>query len=137
MLDNLFAPVVRFAPVVLRIVLGIVGAMHGWPKMKDLGTFIGNVEKMGIPLAPVFGTAAALSEFLGGLALILGFFGRYAALFFGCVMAVAVFKVHAANGFFAKSNGFECPLMLLAACVSIVISGSGPLSLDRLMGRKK
>jgi putative oxidoreductase len=136
-LDDVFAPGARFAPVLVRIVVGIVAAVHGWPKMKDLGAFIANVEKLGIPLAPVFGTAAALSEFLGGIALILGLFGRWAAFFFACTMAVAVFKIHGANGFLSKGNGYEYPLVLLVASFSIVLSGSGPLSVDRLLGKKK
>lgn len=137
MLDEVFAPGARFAPVLVRVVIGIVGAVHGWPKMKDLGAFIANVDKQGIPLAPVFGTAAALSEFLGGIALILGLFGRWAAFFFACTMAVAVFKIHWANGFLAKGNGYEFPLVLLVAALSIVLSGSGPLSVDRILGKKK
>jgi putative oxidoreductase len=136
-LDEVFAPGARFAPVLVRVIVGVVGAVHGWPKMKDLGAFIANVEKLGIPLAPVFGTAAALSEFLGGIALILGLFGRWAGFFFACTMAVAVFKVHGANGFLSKGNGYEYPLVLLVASISIVLSGSGPLSIDRLLGKKK
>ncbi len=137
MLDDIFAPSARFAPVLVRIVVGIVAVVHGWPKMKDLGVFIASVQKMGIPLAPVFGTAAALSEFLGGIALILGLFGRWAGFFLACTMAVAVFKVHGPNGFFNKASGYEYPLVLLVASISIVLSGSGPLSLDRLLGKKK
>lgn len=137
MLDEVFAPAARFAPVLLRIAIGIVGAVHGWPKMKNLGAFIASVDKLGIPLAPLFGTAAALSEFLGGLALILGLFGRWAAFFFGCTMAVAVFKVHGARGFSNDANGYEYSLVLLVASASIVLSGSGPLSVDRLLGKKK
>ena len=137
MLDNWFSPGARFAPVFLRVIVGVVGVLHGWPKMKTLGAFIDSVGKMGIPLAPVFGTAAALAEFLGGLALIFGLFTRYAAFFFACVMAVGVFKVHMKNGFFASANGYEYPLVLLVAAVSLVLSGAGPISLDRMFGRKK
>lgn len=137
MLDDIFAPSARFAPVLVRIIVGVVGVVHGWPKMKDIGGFIESVGKMGIPLAPVFGTAAVMSEFIGGIVLILGLFGRWAAFFFACVMAVAVFKVHGPNGFLSKANGYEYPLVLLIASLSIVLSGSGPLSVDRLLGKKK
>lgn len=137
MLDSWFSRGARFAPLLVRLGVGIVAVLHGWPKMKDLASFITHVEKLGLPLAPVFGTAAALSEFLGGIALILGLFGRYAAFFFACVMAVAVFRVHLPNGFSAKANGYEYPLTLLIASLSLILSGSGPLSLDRLFGRKK
>ncbi len=137
MLDNWFSPGARFAPFFLRVMIGIVGVLHGWPKMMTLGAFIEKVHKMGVPIAPVFGTAAALAEFLGGLALIFGFFTRYAAFCFACVMAVAVFKVHLPNGFFAKGDGYEYPLVLFVAAVSLVFSGAGPISLDRMFGRKK
>ncbi len=137
MLDNWFSPGARFAPVFLRVVVGVVAVLHGWPKMKALGTFIEKVDKMGVPIAPVFATAAALAEFLGGLALIIGLFTRYAAFSFACVMAVAVFKVHQPSGFFAKGNGYEYPLVLLVAAVSLIFSGAGPISLDRMFGRKK
>jgi putative oxidoreductase len=136
-LDNWFSPGARFAPVFLRVIVGVVGALHGWPKLKSLGGFIERIDRMGIPIAPVLGTAAALAEFLGGLALILGLFTRYAAFFFACVMAVAVFKVQLPNGFFAKGNGYEYPLVLLVAAVSLIFSGAGPISLDRMFGRKK
>jgi putative oxidoreductase len=119
------------------VVVGVVAVLHGWPKMKALGAFIEKVDTMGVPIAPVFATAAALAEFLGGLALILGLFTRYAAFSFACVMAVVVFKVQLPHGFFAKDNGYEYPLVLLVAAVSLVFSGAGPISLDRMFGRKK
>jgi putative oxidoreductase len=119
------------------VVVGVVAVLHGWPKMKALGAFIEKVDTMGVPIAPVFATAAALAEFLGGLALVLGLFTRYAAFFFSCVMAVVVFKVQLPHGFFAKDNGYEYPLVLLVAAVSLVFSGAGPISLDRMFGRKK
>ncbi len=137
MLDRWFSGWSRFAPVLIRCIVGAVGVVHGWPKMKDLGKFISRVAELGIPLPQVFGTAAALSEFLGGLALILGLFTRQAAFLFGCTLAVAVFKVHWANGFSNSNRGFEFPLVLLVACLSLILSGSGPASADRLLGRKK
>lgn len=126
-----------YALTPIRLIVGVVGVVHGWPKVADLGPFIDGVGSMGIPLPQVFATAAAFSEFLGGILLILGLFTRQAAFFFGCVMAVAVFKVHWSGGFMASNNGFEYPLVLLLACVSLIFGGSGPLSVDRLRGRHK
>jgi putative oxidoreductase len=137
MIDTWFARSARYAPVFVRLIVGLVGIVHGWPKLKDLSSFIANVDRLGIPLPEVFATAAALSEFLGGIALILGFYGRYAAFFFACTMAVAVFRVHWANGFLASAKGYEYPLTLLVASISLMLSGSGPLSVDYLLGRKK
>jgi putative oxidoreductase len=137
MVDRWFVHGSRYAPVLIRLIVGVVGVLHGWPKLKDLTSFIENVRGLGIPLPELFATAAALSEFLGGLALIIGFCTRYAAFFFACTMAVAVFRVHWAAGFFAKDSGYEYPLTLLVAALSLMLSGSGPISFDSLLGRKK
>ena len=137
MLDRWFSRGARFAPVLLRGIVGIVAVLHGWPKMKDLGAFIERIGRMGVPIPSVFGTAVALAEFLGGLALILGLFTRYGAFSFACVMAVAVFKIHLPNGFDSGGNGYEYPLVLLVAAISLILSGAGPVSLDRVFGRKK
>jgi len=137
MLDKWFSGGARFAPVFLRLIVGIVFAMHGWPKMTHLTNHIEMVARFGVPLAPVFGTASALAEFLGGIALILGFFTRYAAFFLVCNMAVAIFKVHLHNGFFlAPKPGYEYALTLAVASLSLLLSGAGPVSIDRLMGKK-
>lgn len=137
MIDRWFSSGARYAPTMIRIVVGVVGVVHGWPKLKDLTSFIDAVRGMGIPLAEIFATAAALSEFLGGLALIIGFCTRYAAFFFACTMAVAVFRVHWSAGFLASERGFEYPLVLLVASLSLMLSGAGRLSFDHLLGRKK
>ena len=105
MIDRWFSPGARYAPVLIRTIVGVVGVVHGWPKLKDLTSFIDAVRGMGIPLAELFATAAALSEFLGGLALIIGFCTRYAAFFVACFAAflarVAVFLADFA-AFFAR-----------------------------------
>jgi len=36
MIDHWFAGGSRYAPVLVRIIVGIVGVVHGWPKLKDL-----------------------------------------------------------------------------------------------------
>jgi putative oxidoreductase len=138
-LDRWFAGSARFAPVVIRLVLGIVFFLHGWPKMAHLTGHIDFVRGLGIPLAPVFATASALAEFLGGIALIFGLFTRYAAFFIICDMAVAIAKVHLAHGFFLRGAqaGYEYALVLLVGALSLLMSGAGPVSLDRLFGRTK
>ena len=75
-LDKWFDRSATFALVPIRLIVGVVAMVHGWPKVVDLRTFINGVDAMGIPLPQIFGTAAAFSEFLGGLALILGLFTR-------------------------------------------------------------
>ena len=137
MLDRWFEERARWAPVFVRLIIGVVAVAHGWPKLIDLAGFFGKIRDLGIPLPEVFGTAAALSEFLGGLCLIVGLFTRQAAFFFACVMAVVVFRVQWKDGFFAADGGYEYPLVLLVASISLIVSGAGRLSLDRLRGGGK
>ena len=130
------------ALLVLRVVLGVIFIMHG--SQKVLGFFGGPglpatvqffQSKLGIP--PFLGYTVAFTEFFGGIALILGLFTRLAALGIGTNMAVAVAKVHLANGFFlnwfcqgGRGHGFEYNLALIAMALALVLAGGGNYSLD-------
>ncbi len=76
------------------------------------------------------------AEFLGGLALLLGLLVRPAAAVLALTMLVAIVTVHLANGLFMSNNGYEFALALLAISVSLLISGAGRLSLDRVISRR-
>lgn len=80
--------------------------------------------------------AAALSEFVGGILLGLGFLTRVAAFFIACTMLTAVIGVHWPS-FFASNRGYEYPLALLAMALSLLISGGGILSVDRALSGKR
>ena len=82
--------------------------------------------------------AAALSEFVGGILVGLGFLTRVAAFFIACTMLTAVVGVHWPSGFFASNRGYEYPLALLAMALSLLISGGGIISVDKaLTGRRR
>ena len=49
-------------------------------------------------------------------------------------MVVAAATVHARNGFFITSNGFEFNFVLGAAALSVAFTGPGALSVDALIG---
>jgi len=88
----------------LRILVGSSIVSHGFDKMFGGGMpgFIHGVATMGFPMPHFFAWAAVLSEFLGGLFLILGFGTRIAAFFIFCTMSVALFIRHGADPFRAK-----------------------------------
>jgi putative oxidoreductase len=75
--------------------------------------------------------AAALAEFLGGILVLLGLLTRPAAFFIACTMATAVFGVHWQNGFLGANGGYEFPLVLLLAAISLIMSGAGNGSVDQ------
>jgi putative oxidoreductase len=123
---------------VLRIIVGMVFLVHGIQKVFVFGVsgFAGNLEGMGAPLPLFFSTVVTLVELLGGAALILGLFTRLVVIPLAIDMLVAILTVHLPNGFFTSSNGYEFPLVLLAACVALMLGGSGEASLDRVLAAR-
>ena len=69
---------------------------------------------------------------LEGLALIIGLLVRPASAALAFAMLIAIFSVHFQNGLFMSNNGYEFGLALLAASVSLMFSGAGHASVDRL-----
>jgi putative oxidoreductase len=122
---------------VLRIAVGIVFWMHGSQKLFQSGLAgVGNgFAAMGIPAPQVSAVVVTLVEFLGGMALVIGFAARWAAALLAIDMTVAVLAVHLHNGFFAP-HGYEYPLTLLAANLCLLIAGPGPAAIDALLSRR-
>ena len=129
------------APLILRLVVGVIFVAHGAQKLFGLfgGPGLQAVAdmfgQMGFTPGIFWAALVGATEFVGGLGLIAGLLTRWAALGLAITMAVAVVKVHWASGLFAQNGGFEYPLTLLAVSIALLIRGAGPLSLDGL--RKK
>jgi putative oxidoreductase len=131
----------------IPIRLGLGGIMFAHGAQKVLGIFGGpgfnafinspNTPYAFMKPAWLWWAAAALSEFVGGILIVLGLFTRVGAFFVACTMAVAVLGVHW-PAFFAPA-GIEYPLALFAMAVSLLISGGGMASIDMALsgGRRR
>jgi len=121
----------------LRVVVGIVFLAHGGQKLFvwGFGGMAGFLGQVGIPAPMLAAVVVTLVELLGGLALLLGLFTRWAAIPLAINMAVAILTVHLRAGFFLP-NGYEFALTLLAANVALILLGSGEASLDSLLGKR-
>jgi len=130
-----------WGPLVIRVVLGVIFIAHGSQKL--FGAFggpgikgvAGFVTNLGMAPGILWAWILALTEFVGGIALILGLFTSIASAGLIIAMLVAIIKVHARNGFFLSQEkmGFEYNLALIAMAVSLILSGPGKFSIDKLI----
>lgn len=127
----------------VRVTAGLLLIPHGAQKLFGMfggkglaGTAQGFEQGLGLEPGLLFAVLAGVTEFFGGLLLVLGLLTRPAAAAVFCVMAYAVFVVHMPNGFFWSNGGYEYPLMWGLLAIAILIRGGGPLSLDRAIGRE-
>lgn len=114
----------------LRLALAAVFVTHGWEKVSNIDQFIGFFSQIGIGAFLTY--VWAYTEFLGGIALFLGIFVRYAGMLLAFGMAVAIFAVHWPNGYSLANGGYEYVLTLFLGTLAIVTLGSGKYSLARM-----
>ena len=131
-----------YSALALRIPVGIIFMAHGAQKL--FGWFGGYglegtgqwMTSIGLEPGVLMAFMAGSAEFFGGLFLLLGLLTRPAAVVTAFTLIVAIFSVHIDNGLFMSNNGYEFGLALLAATVSLAISGSGKLALDNVLSQK-
>jgi putative oxidoreductase len=141
LINRIFSTRPGWAPLVVRIPLGIIFVAHGAQKL--FGWFGGYglsgtaqyMDSIGLTPGVVLASLAGGAEFFGGLALLLGLLVRPASVALAFTMLVAIFSVHISKGLFLSNGGFEYGLALLAVTVALVISGAGRFSLDRALAR--
>ncbi len=130
------APWSGYALTVVRVVTGIIFAMHGWQKfVGGLDGVTGMLAGMGFPLPVVFAVLLIAAELGGGILLILGVLTRFCAQALVIVSVLALVLVHLENGFFAGNGGYEFILLLLATSVALALGGPGRAALGKGMWR--
>lgn len=142
LINKIIATKDSFAPLALRVPVGIIFAAHGSQKL--FGWFGGYglegtgkwMASIGLEPGVLMAALAGSAEFFGGLLILLGLATRPAALVAAFTMVVAILSVHIHNGLFMSNNGYEFGLALLAATLSLVISGGGRVSVDQVISSK-
>lgn len=125
--------------LILRLVLGLSFIGHGAQKLfgwfggygpKGTGGWLESIGiKPGVPMAVVVG----LLEFVGGLLFASGFLTILGAAMIILAMLGAIVKVHAKNGYWATSNGYELNLLIIAVALAVALMGAGAYSLDAVI----
>lgn len=109
---------------VLRIVSGLMFAMHGSQKLFGIPG-----GKAPVPFASLLGVGGIL-ELVCGLLIALGLVTSYAAFIASGEMAAAYFMMHASHGFFPIVNQGELSVLYCFLFLYIAAQGSGAWSID-------
>ena len=140
----------RWAVLPLRLIVGYGFMAHGYAKIaKGPDHFFAILHALGVPAPQVMGWATIVVELFGGFAVLTGAFVVLASLPMAVTLLVAMFTVHLPYGFSSIKlqavtaagaqfgpPGYELDLLYLACLATLVLGGSGPLSVDRLLARK-
>lgn len=129
----------------LAILRGVTGGLitgHGAQKL--FGAFkgpglqgtAGFMEHLGLQPGHIWGTAAALSEFGGGLLTTLGFLYPLGPIGTISSMTMATVKAHWGKPIWVSEGGAETPIINMAVAVSLILMGPGKYSLDEALGIK-
>lgn len=121
------------ATLVLRLVIGVLFVLHGWPKIKNVKQTAAWVKSTGWAWASGFAYAFTLLEFFGGLALILGFLTQLVALLIVLQMIATTIFARAKLGK-KLIGGWETDLLFLAGALALVFLGAGAWSVDAFLG---
>jgi putative oxidoreductase len=123
--------------LLLRIVVGLAFMFHGYGKIQSPLHWMG--PNAGVP--GFLQALAAISEFGGGLAWILGALTPLASFGLACTMAVAVWThaiilrdPFASTG---KGGAYEPASVYLCVAILLLLAGPGKFSLDRIMFGEK
>ena len=121
-----------YAPLLLRLALGLMWLAHGSMKLTvfTVAGFVAWLEQQGLPgwaAGPVIAV-----EIIGGIAIVLGLFGRWVSLALVPVLAVALWT-HVPNGwlFTNAGGGWEFPVFLIVASLVHALLGDGEWALRR------
>ncbi len=116
------------AMLALRLVAGTAFAIHGWGKIQNPFGWMG--PDSSIP--GIFLGLAALSEFGGGIAWVLGLLTPLASFGIACTMTVAA-ATHLSKGdpFVGQGASYELALVYLCVALALLACGPGCCSVDR------
>lgn len=124
--------------LVLRVIVGLSLAAHGWNKFFGGGRIPGTArwfDSMGMrPNGKVHALAAACTELGGGVMLAAGFLTPLTAAAVVGLMVVAAWTSHRQNGFFIVKSGWEYNLVLATVAVAVATTSPGRYSLDWAFG---
>ncbi|GCF09538.1 DoxX family protein [Dictyobacter arantiisoli] len=121
-----FSSWVPFAPLPIRIIVGIIFIFHGIMKFIQPGQAVSVFGHLGIPFPGLAAPVIGLLEVIGGLCLVIGLLTRIFSVLLIIEMIVGILTATLAAGLL---GGSDLELVVIAGLLSLILSGPGPLSL--------
>lgn len=119
------------ALLLMRLSLGLTLVVHSSHQVfNGSARHAQVVSALGLP--PWLGYIYVLTEFLGGLFVLAGFFTRAAAFILCIDVVIAIWKINWHNGL-TGDHGFEFPLALATLAFALIFFGAGPIALDHIL----
>ncbi len=131
MLNTLKTPLLLIG----RILLALMFILSGFGKLADIGGTAGYIASGGLPFPAVLAVIVGLLELLGGLAIVVGFQARWAALALGLFTLAASVTFHKfwavpADQAFLQQLMFMKNLSVAGGLFIVAALGAGALSID-------
>ena len=123
-----------------RILLALMFVLAGFTKIGGFAGTVGYMQAKGIPAASVLAVLTIVLELVGGLALVFGFYTRWAALALGLFTLLVTFIFH---NFWAQPEAQQMTQQLMfmknisvaGGMFVLAAFGAGAFSLDAKRGR--
>jgi len=121
--------------VVGRLLLALMFVVSGFGKLANIAGTAGYIASAGLPAASLLAVGAGLLELLAGIALVVGFKARWAALALGLFTLLASVLFHAywaapAEQAYVQQLMFMKNLAVAGGMFLVASLGAGPFSLD-------
>ena len=118
-----------------RVLLALMFVLSGFGKLTGIEGTAGYIASAGLPMATALAVIVGLLEFFGGLALMVGFHARWAALALGVFTLLASLLFHnfwamPADKAFMQQLIFMKNLAVAGGMFVVAGLGAGPASID-------
>jgi len=134
-MNNLFARLSPYTDLVGRLLIAAIFVIAGYSKIGGYAATQGYMESMGVPGAIL--PLVIFAELGGGLAIILGFLTRLAALGLAVFSIASAILFHGGSADQVQQILFMKNVAMAGGFLFLVAHGAGPFSLDaKLFGKR-
>jgi len=133
MIQTLFGASVDLPSLILRLAIGTLFIIHGYPKLTAAQRKQGGAWMKSVGMPPAMVPFGGFVEFFGGITLILGLLTPIIAVLTALwMLSTTWFSISKIKKKYA--GGWEIDITLFLAALALALLGSGIFSIDHLLG---